>query len=146
MLLLSSEKTSNFLFSCLSYGIGSSPHINQLHDVAPAPLCATSCARFPFSLSPQSSRRGLAPVLSHYRSCGSASGGSVDQRCAYALHYLFLTLSVLIFYSQFPTSPQISNLFRATAILKYQLNSVCLIPTVKPFPPSTFINFFGTTA
>ena len=94
----------------------------------------------------ESSRWGwLTPVLSHHRSCGSASGGSVVQRCAYALHYLFLTLSVLIIYSQFPTYPQISNLFRATAIFKYQINSVCLIPTVKSFPPLTFISFLGTT-
>ena len=86
-----------------------------------------------------------SPDLSHHRSCGSASGGSVVLRCAYALHYLFLSLSVLILYSRFPTYPQISNLFRATAIFKYQINSVCLIPTVKSFPPSTFIDFFGTT-
>ena len=60
------------------------------------------------------------------------------------LRYQFLTLSVLILYSRFPTYPQISNLFRATAIFKYQINSVCLITTVKSFPPSTFIDFFGT--
>ena len=39
----------------------------------------------------QSSRRGwLTPVLSHHRSCGSASGGSVNTKCAYAEHCLFL--------------------------------------------------------
>ena len=97
-------------------------------------------------LTAQSSRRGwLTPVLSHHRSCGSASGGSVVQRCAYALHYLFLTLSVLVLYSWFPTYPQTSNLFRATAIFKYQISSVCLITTVKSFPPSIFIDFLGTT-
>lgn len=94
----------------------------------------------------KSSRKGwLAPVLSHYHSCGSASGGSVVQRCACALHYLFLALSVLILYSRFPTYPQISNLLRATAIFKYQINSVCLFTTVKSFPLSIFIDFFGTT-
>lgn len=94
----------------------------------------------------KSSRRGwLTPVLSHHRSCGSASGGSVVRGCACALHYLFLTLSVLILYSRFPTYPQISNLIRATAIFKYQIDSVCPFPTVKSFPPSTFIDFFGTT-
>lgn len=84
-------------------------------------------------------------LLSHYHSCGSASGGSVVQRCACALHYLFLALSVLILYSRFPTYPQISNLLRATAIFKYQINSVCLFTTVKSFPLSIFIDFFGTT-
>ena len=99
-------------------------------------------SRFP----QQSSRRGwLTPVLSHHRSCGSASGGSVVQGCACALHYLFLTLSVLILYSRFPTCPQISNLIWATAIFKYQIDSVCPFPTVKSFPPSTFIDFLGTT-
>ena len=88
---------------------------------------------------------GTPPVLSHHRSCGSTSGGSVVQGCACALHYLFLTLSVLILYSRFPTYPQISNLIRATAIFKYQIDSVCPFPTVKSFPPSTFIDFFGTT-
>ena len=39
-----------------------------------------------------------------------------------------------------------SNLFRATAIIGYRIISVCLIPTVKPFPPSIFIDFSGTTA
>ena len=95
----------------------------------------------------ESSRRGwLTPVLSHHRSCGSASGGSVVQRCAYALHCLFLTLGVLILYYRFPTYPQISNLFRATAIFKFQINSVCLIPTAKPFPLPIFIGFFGPMA
>lgn len=42
--------------------------------------------------------------------------------------------------------PQISNLFRATATFKYQVNSICLIPKFKPFPPPTFITVFCTTA
>ena len=91
-------------------------------------------------------RRWLTAVLPQHRTCRSAYGVSVVQRCAYALYYLSLTLSVLILYSQFPTYHQISNLFRATAIFKYRVNSICLFPTVKPFPPPTFIGFFGTTA
>ena len=101
--------------------------------------------RFRFGLHLKSSRRGwLTPVLSHHRSCGSASGGSVVSRCAYALHHLFLTLSVLILYYQFPAYPQISNLFRATAIFKYQIDSICLVATVKSFPLLVFTSFFGT--
>ena len=95
----------------------------------------------------QSGRRGwLTPVLPHHRAYRSVHGGSVVQRCAYALRCSFLTLSVLILYSRFPTYPQISNLSRATAIFKYQMNIVCLIPTVKPFPPPIFIGFYGTMA
>lgn len=46
---------------------------------------------------------------------------------------------------RFPTYPQTSNRFRATAIFKVQINSFCLIPTIKSFPPSTFVDFSGTT-
>ncbi len=45
----------------------------------------------------------------------------------------------------FPTYPQISNLFRATAIFRYRAVSIFLIVTVKSFPPSIFIGFLGTT-
>jgi len=47
-------------------------------------------------ISNKSSREVTTPVLSHYHSCGSISGDSVAQRCTNALHYPFLTLSVLI--------------------------------------------------
>ena len=83
--------------------------------------------------------------MAHHRSYGSASGGWVVQRYAYALHYLSLTLSILILCSWFPTYPKISNRFPATTIFKCRINSIWLILTVKSFPPSIFIDFFSTT-
>ena len=48
----------------------------------------------------KSSRRGwLTPVLSQHRAYRSVHGVSVVQRCAYALHLIFLTLSVLALFS-----------------------------------------------
>lgn len=51
---------------------------------------------------PESGRRGgLTPGLSHHRSCDSASGGSVVQRCIYSLRYL--SMDTLVIGCKFPT-------------------------------------------
>lgn len=89
-------------------------------------------------MHPKSALGALYQIVERKPPRGSASGSSVVQKYAYSLHYLFLILSVLTLYSQFPTYPQISNLIRSFAIFKYQINSVCLIPIIKSFPPSLY--------
>ena len=89
-------------------------------------------------MHPKSALGALYQIVVRKPPRGSASGSSVVQKYAYSLLYLFLILSVLTLYSQFPTYLQISNLIQSIAIFKYQINSVCLIPIIKSFPPSLY--------